>query len=120
MRSLAGIRKIIQSLQTPTVRAIGVAIDVRTGRPRKILTSDGVQHPAPENLTVAELPKGCRVIEYDPSREAVLLYRSDRDGRCHTQRVCAVNEDMICGRAPSWSAPIDQWPALFAKGEQAC
>jgi hypothetical protein len=67
-------------------------------------------------LTVADLPDDCFVHWYDPSRECATLYRSTRDGLAYVQRVLGVNEDIVLGRAPSWDAPISEWPQLFVAG----
>jgi hypothetical protein len=119
-RSLTGLRKAVAALQTPAVHIIAAAIDVRMGRPRKILLSSGVQQSAPDDLAVDQLPRGCRMYEYDPSREVLSLYRSDADGRAHAQLVHDADEDIIVGRKPSWDAPLSEWPACFARGEQPC
>jgi hypothetical protein len=119
-RSLTGIKKLIAALQKPAIHIIGAAIDVRSGRLRKILTSDGIQQPAPDDLTVDTLPRGCRLFDYDPSRQVLSLYRSDADGRAHPQYLHAANEDIVVGRKPAWDAPLSAWPAIFAEGKQPC
>jgi hypothetical protein len=119
-RSLTGLRKAIAALQTPAIHILGAAIDVRSGQLRKVLMSNGVQQPAPDDLTVDTLPRGCRVFEYDPSRQVLSMFRSDTDGRAHVQYVHGADEDIAVGRKPAWDAPQGEWPALFAEGKQPC
>jgi hypothetical protein len=115
----AAIRRRLQELRKqlspPQPAVIGATVDTRTNKIRSILTSDGVGGPAPAELAVEDLPAGCLVHRYDPSREAVSLYRSTADGRCHLQIVVGINEDILLGRTPSWDAPMSEWPAIFAR-----
>jgi hypothetical protein len=117
----AAIRRRLQELRErlspPQPVVIGATLDVRSGKLRNILTDDGAGRPAPPDLTVEDLPRGCSVFRYNPSRECVSLFRSTADGRCHAQIVAGVDEDVVLGRAPAWDAPLDQWPAIFA-GQQ--
>jgi hypothetical protein len=119
-RSLTGIKKLIAALQKPAISIIGCAVDSRSGKLRKVLYSNGVQQPAPDGLTTDQLPRGCRVFDYDPSRQVLSMFRSDADGRCHAQIVHAADEDIVVGRKPAWDAPQGEWPALFAEGKQSC
>jgi hypothetical protein len=116
--SKSSIRRKLQNLreqlcpQQPVI--IGVSVDTRTGQLRSILWGDCVNRPAPSDLRVEDLPRGCLIHRYDPSREAAILYRSTADGHARVQRVLGVNEDIVTGRAPCWDAPMSEWPAIFA------
>jgi hypothetical protein len=106
----------LESVLAPTPRRIlGATIDTRTGKLRNILASDGVSGPAPSELAIEDLPAGCFIHRYNPSQECVSLYRSTLDGRCHVQRVLNVDEEILLGFAPSWDAPLSEWPAIFAQ-----
>jgi hypothetical protein len=115
MRSLAGIRKIVQSLQTTTVRILAATLDTRTGKPRKILTSDGLKHDPPVDLTVEQLPRGCLIHHYDPSTECAILYRDSRNGRGRVQRLIGIDEEVALG-----FKPFTEQPEIFAEGKQPC
>jgi hypothetical protein len=116
--SKASIRRRLQELReqlrpTPPP-VIAAAVDTRTGQLRSILWADSVNRPVPADLRVEDLPAGCLVHRYDPSREAAILYRSTTDGRAHVQIICSVNEDIVTGRAPCWDAPMSEWESIFA------
>jgi hypothetical protein len=36
----------------------------------------------------------------------------------HAQRVLGVDEDVVLGRAPSWDAPLSEWPEILARQQE--
>jgi hypothetical protein len=110
-RQLQGLR---ERLSPPQPAIIAATIDVRSNQIRSILMADSGNRPAPADLTVEDLPGTCRVFQYDPSRECLLMYQSTHDGLAYAQRVLSVDEDIVTGRAPCWDAPMNAWEKLFA------
>ena len=67
------------------------------GRVRTVLIGAGC-FPAPEGMTVEELPEGCVVFWSNPREEAACLYLDTTTNEPGIQRILGVEEDIVLGR----------------------
>jgi hypothetical protein len=67
------------------------------GRVRTVLIGAGC-FPAPEGLTVEDLPDSCVVFVSNPGEEAACLYLDRGTNEPGIQRILGVDEDIVLGR----------------------